>query len=120
LRIPGREPLYEVMQRWVDDCLLKDGSLFEPGATVWTEGNLASLSSGSSTTRTRTPGRHVRGEACPSGRERHARSQVALPNAIRRDGEGDRAPSLVPDAAGSCPRCLITATPVTKATDAPC
>ena len=43
MRLPGAEPLYDVMKRWVDDCLLRDGSLFEPGATVWSEANLAAL-----------------------------------------------------------------------------
>ena len=43
MRIPGREPLYAVMQRWVSDCLVADGSLFAPGTSVWTEDNLASL-----------------------------------------------------------------------------
>jgi hypothetical protein len=35
LGIPGREPVYAVMRRW-DDCLMEEGSLFEPGAIVWT------------------------------------------------------------------------------------
>lgn len=43
MRIPGRDPLYEAMRRWVDDCLVGHGSLLEPGAEVWSEDNLAAM-----------------------------------------------------------------------------
>jgi 5-methylcytosine-specific restriction enzyme B len=32
------DELYEVAARWVDECLRRDGSLFTPGATIWTRG----------------------------------------------------------------------------------
>jgi 5-methylcytosine-specific restriction enzyme B len=44
MREPGRaEPLYEVLERWVQDCLRGDGSLLEPDRAVWTEANLAAM-----------------------------------------------------------------------------
>lgn len=43
MRIPNGTRLYDLMRRWVDDCLLMDGSLLEPGAEVWTGSNLASM-----------------------------------------------------------------------------
>jgi hypothetical protein len=43
VRHPGREPLYQVMHRWIDECLIEEGSLLERGTRVWTEPNLAAM-----------------------------------------------------------------------------
>lgn len=40
---PERERVYAVAQRWVDDALRSDGSLFTPGDAIWSEENLAEL-----------------------------------------------------------------------------
>lgn len=41
MRVPGRNALYGVFQRWAQDCLVGDGSLLHPGAAVWTPANVA-------------------------------------------------------------------------------
>ena len=38
---PGAPEIYNAAQRWRDECLDGDGSLFTPGANVWTQPNLA-------------------------------------------------------------------------------
>ena len=46
VREPGRaEPLYHVLDRWVEECLRGNGSLLSPGEEVWTEANLLEMKS---------------------------------------------------------------------------
>jgi hypothetical protein len=37
------EPIYAAAARWREECLRRDGSLFTPGASVWTARNLAAV-----------------------------------------------------------------------------
>ena len=37
------EPMFNAVETWKKDCLLNDGSLFEPGAAIWTLDNLLEL-----------------------------------------------------------------------------
>jgi len=39
----GANAIYQVAQRWVDEALRSDGSLFTPGRPVWTEENIGDL-----------------------------------------------------------------------------
>jgi hypothetical protein len=40
---PANELIYQAAQTWIDTCLEADGSLFSPGAEVWTADNLQEL-----------------------------------------------------------------------------
>ena len=39
-RIQGREAIYELTERWKNDCLIGDKSLLWEGENIWTRGNL--------------------------------------------------------------------------------
>ena len=39
----GREPAYALARRWIDECLLEDGSLLTPPRPIWTAENLGDL-----------------------------------------------------------------------------
>jgi dynein-related subfamily AAA family protein len=42
-RLAGREEVYAVAERFVDEALRNDGSLFTPGATIWSAENIEGL-----------------------------------------------------------------------------
>lgn len=42
-RRSGREEVYEVAERFVEEALRSDGSLFTPGAPIWSAENIEDL-----------------------------------------------------------------------------
>lgn len=40
---PGRDLIYAAAERWRDEALRRDGSLFSPGKTIWTSANLRDI-----------------------------------------------------------------------------
>ena len=42
-RLAGREDVYEVAERFVEEALRKDGSLFTPGSAIWSAENIEDL-----------------------------------------------------------------------------
>jgi 5-methylcytosine-specific restriction protein B len=42
-RLAGREDVYEVAERFVEEALRKDGSLFTPGSAIWSAENIDDL-----------------------------------------------------------------------------
>jgi hypothetical protein len=42
-RVAGHEPVYEVAERWVENALHRDDSLFTPGESIWSTENLSDL-----------------------------------------------------------------------------